>query len=81
MVIDRFSDGVMVGTGSTVGLRLGLNLALSQVPAAIHRLARRVSRASTALVGLGSLFALLAPVSMPYACAGPIRLGLTTATR
>lgn len=33
VVIDLFSDGVMIGTGSTMSVRLGLLLALSQVPA------------------------------------------------
>ncbi len=35
VAIDQFSDGVMIGTGSSVGLTLGLLLALGQVPADI----------------------------------------------
>lgn len=33
--IDLFSDGVMIGTGSSIGLALGILLALGQVPADI----------------------------------------------
>ncbi|KXK00577.1 MAG: Zinc transporter ZupT [Nitrospira sp. OLB3] len=33
--IDLFSDGVMIGTGSTIGFEFGLLLALGQVPADI----------------------------------------------
>lgn len=33
VAVDLFSDGVMVGTGSTISLGLGLLLALGQVPA------------------------------------------------
>jgi zinc transporter, ZIP family len=33
VAVDLFSDGVMIGTGSTIGLALGLLLALGQVPA------------------------------------------------
>ena len=35
VAVDLFSDGVMIGTGSTLGLGLGLLLALGQVPADI----------------------------------------------
>ena len=35
VAIDLFSDGIMIGTGSTVGTSLGLLLALGQVPADI----------------------------------------------
>ena len=35
VAVDLFSDGVMIGTGSTIGLGLGLLLALGQVPADI----------------------------------------------
>ncbi len=35
VAVDLFSDGVMVGTGSTVAVGLGLLLALGQVPADI----------------------------------------------
>jgi len=33
VAVDLFSDGVMIGTGSTISLSLGLLLALGQVPA------------------------------------------------
>ena len=35
VAVDLFSDGVMIGTGTSVGLALGLLLALGQVPADI----------------------------------------------
>ncbi len=35
VAVDLFSDGVMIGTGSTISLGLGLLLALGQVPADI----------------------------------------------
>jgi ZIP family zinc transporter len=35
VAIDLFSDGIMIGTGSTVSISLGLLLALGQVPADI----------------------------------------------
>lgn len=35
VAVDLFSDGVMIGTGSNIGLALGLLLALGQVPADI----------------------------------------------
>lgn len=35
VAIDLFSDGVMIGTGSNIGLSLGILLALGQVPADI----------------------------------------------
>jgi ZIP family zinc transporter len=35
VAIDLFSDGLMIGTGTTIGLGLGLLLALGQVPADI----------------------------------------------
>ena len=33
VAVDLFSDGILIGTGSTIGLGLGLLLALGQVPA------------------------------------------------
>jgi ZIP family zinc transporter len=33
VAIDLFSDGVMIGTGSNIGLALGVLLAIGQVPA------------------------------------------------
>lgn len=35
VAVDLFSDGIMIGTGSTINLSLGLLLALGQVPADI----------------------------------------------
>lgn len=71
VAVDLFSDGVMVGTGATVALGLGLLLALGQVPADIPEGFATISNLRDAGVRRGMRLLLSA------AFAAPIFLGAT----
>ncbi|MDP9381893.1 MAG: ZIP family metal transporter [Chloroflexota bacterium] len=71
VAVDLFSDGVMVGTGATVALGLGLLLALGQVPADIPEGFATISNFRDAGVRRGTRLLLSA------AFAAPIFLGAT----
>lgn len=65
VAVDLFSDGVMVGTGSTVAVGLGLLLALGQVPADIPEGFATISNFRAAGVRRGSRLLLSAAFAVP----------------
>ncbi len=65
VAVDLFSDGVMIGTGSTVALGLGLLLALGQVPADVPEGFATISNLRAAGVRLTTRLLLSAAFAVP----------------
>lgn len=74
VAVDLFSDGIMIGTGSTVSLALGLSLALARTPADIPKgfatiatfRAKRVSRPRRLLLSASFAVPILLGATVGY---------------
>ena len=65
VAIDLFSDGVMIGTGSNIGLALGLLLAIGQVPADIPEGFATTATFKAKDIGRSARLAMLASLVLP----------------